>query len=271
MPSPANAAADTAISPAILEGRNIVFSYRNHPVLNGVDFSVRPGEVVALLGVNGAGKSTLLRLLLGFERPSAGTVLLDGRPIASYPRAAIAKRMAYVPQNHVSPFPYRVRDIVAMGRYSHSGVFGRRGQGDSTIIDEGMERLGISHLADRAYTQISGGERQLTLLCRALVQGALLLILDEPASALDFGNQVRLLAHLERLAGEGYGVVMTTHHPDHALMVANRVVLMRQGRIMADGAPAKTLTPQTLEQLYGISSAEIATFLKRRQGLGYPC
>lgn len=248
----------------ILDAAGIAFSYRSQPVLKGVDLAVREGEIIALLGANGAGKSTLLRVLLGLERPSAGLVLLHGRPVSGYSRREISRRMAYVPQTHVCPFPYSVREVVAMGRFGRTGLLGRSGVGDRAAVDLWLERLEIAHLADRPYTQISGGERQLALLARALVQGANLLVLDEPASALDFGHQTRLLAQVGALARDGFAVVMSTHHPDHALMTASRAVLLKDGTVMADGKPGDVLDARAIERLYGVSRADLAAFCRHR-------
>lgn len=248
---------------AILQASGLSFAYPGHPVLHGVDLEVRPGEAVALLGANGTGKSTLLRILMGFARPSAGYVRLDGRDLASFSRRRLARRMAYVPQGQVCPFPYRVREIVAMGLFSRRGLFGRADLSGARLVERELDRLGIASLAERPYTEISGGERQLAQLCRALVQGASLLVMDEPAASLDFGNQARLLSQVRRLAGEGYSVIMTTHHPGHALMAANRVVMMKDGSVMAEGPTRSTLTEASLRALYGISPADLAALMGR--------
>jgi iron complex transport system ATP-binding protein len=244
---------DAGLLPATLQlqARDLHFAYRGRLVLSGVGLSLQPGEVVSLLGANGAGKSTLLRLLLGFAAPLKGTVSLDGKALADYPQRQIARRIAYVPQLHVTPFPYLVREVALLGRLPATGLSRAPGKADEAIVDAVLEWLGIAHLAARAYTEISGGERQLTLIARALAQGARILILDEPMSGLDYGHQLRLLALLRRLAREGHAVLKTTHHPEHALVGSDRVLLLEQGRISAEGAPAAVLTPERLYALYG--------------------
>ncbi|MBS0356234.1 MAG: ABC transporter ATP-binding protein [Proteobacteria bacterium] len=240
---------------AVLLARGLRYAWRGRPVLNGVDLRVDTGEVVSLLGANGAGKSTLLRLLLGLLRPAAGDVLLDGTPIASMPRRLLARRLAYVPQVHVSPFPYPVRDVVLLGRLPHAGLgglSGRIGPADRQAADAALARLSIAHLAERPYTEISGGERQLVLIARALAQGARLLVMDEPTGGLDYGNQLRLLELLRTLAADGFGVLKTTHHPDHVLHGSHRVAILRDGRILADGAPAEILTRPLMRSLYDV-------------------
>lgn len=235
-----------------LLARELSFDYRQRPVLQGVNLHLRPGEVVALLGANGAGKSTLLRLLLGLQMPSAGEILLDERPLHQRPRRDIAQRLAYVPQAHVAPFPYRVSEVVLLGRLAASGLFAAPSAVDRRIAEAALTRLGIAHLAERPYSEISGGERQLALIARALTQEARLLILDEPATGLDYGHQMRLLSILRSLATDGYGVLMSTHHPEHALIAADRVLLLHQGRIAASGPPAETITTAAIELLYGL-------------------
>ncbi len=239
-------------TPVALELRDLHFAYRGRSVLRGVGFSVDHGEIVSLLGANGAGKSTLLRLALGLIAPASGEVLLAGAPIGDLPRRRIAARLAYVPQAHVAPFPFEVRDVVMLGRLAESGLFRRPSAADHAAVAESLGRLGVGQLARRPYTEISGGERQLTLIARALAQGARILILDEPATGLDFGHQIRLLESLRQLAAENYGVLLTTHHPEHAIAVSSRVVLLNDGRVLGAGPPKSTLTPEAIFRLYGV-------------------
>lgn len=236
---------------------HLAFSWRRRPVLDGISFCLQPGEVVALLGANGAGKSTLLRLLLGLLQPDAGTVSLAGRPLGSWRQRDIARQLAYVPQVHVTPFPYSVREVVLLGRLPASGLFRSPSRDDHACAEQALAHLGIAHLAARPYSEISGGERQLALIARALAQGARLLVMDEPATGLDYGHQLRLLDRLGALAAEGYGVLMTTHHPDHALQAAHRVLLLRHGRIEADGPPHRVVTSDNIHRLYGVAVAAV--------------
>lgn len=261
---PSSSSSAVAASP-LLQAKDLAYAYGDRPVLKKVSLTVYAGEVLALLGPNGTGKSTLLRLLLGLETPASGSVLLRGEPLASLSRRHIAAQIAYVPQNHVCPFPYTVRQIVSMGRYHEAGMFGRSHQ-DDELIEQHLRRLRIEHLADRPYTQISGGERQLALVCRALVQGATLLLLDEPASALDFGHQARLLTQLRQLADEGYAVVMTTHHPHHARMIAHRALLLKDGVVMGEGKPSMVLSAPTIQSLYDLTVQELAAFSRGMVG-----
>ena len=235
-----------------LMAADVHHAYRGRAVLRGACLGVAPGEVVSLLGVNGAGKSTLLRVMLGLLRPDAGDVRLQGRALDSLSRRELARRVAYVPQGHVTPFPYTVRDVVVMGRLPHSGLSRAPSPADHEAVDHVLARLAIAHLAERSYTEVSGGERQLAVIARALAQGARLLVMDEPATGLDYGNQLRLLALLKDLAREGYGVLKSTHHPEHVLLGSDRVAILRDGRITADGAPVEVLTSPALKDLYGV-------------------
>ncbi len=235
-----------------LRAEGLHFAYNGRAVLRGASLAIRPGEIVSLLGANGAGKTTLLRLLLGLMRPTVGSVSLNGQPLARYRRRELAHLLAYVPQTHVTPFPYSVAEVALLGRLPHSGLARSPGRRDREVVREMLGRLGIAHLAERPYTEISGGERQLTLIARALAQGARLLIMDEPVSGLDYGNQLRFLAHLRTLAAEGYSVVKATHHPEHALLAATRVALLCDGAVVRDGPPAEVVNPATIRQLYGV-------------------
>lgn len=246
-----------------LEARGIHFRRGERVILGEVTFALQPGEIVALLGPNGTGKSTLFRILLGFLRPAMGEVWLDDVPLGRYSRRSIAQRIAYVPQAHVAPFPYSVREVVLLGRLAESGIFRSPQPSDHIRADDVLQRLAITHLAQRPYTEISGGERQLTLIARALAQGASILVMDEPMTGLDYGYQVRLLQHLIDLASEGHAILFSTHNPEHAVHAATRVAVLRGGAIIADGSPADTITPALIRNLYGV---DVST-LTNAQGL----
>ncbi len=246
---------------ARLSARDLRFCRGRREILAGVDLDLGPGEVVSLLGANGAGKTTLLRLLLGFERPAGGSILLDGRPLATWRRRDLARHLAYVPQAHAAPFPYPVEDVVGLGQLAARGLLRAPGTADRAAVTATLSRLGIARLAKRPYTEISGGERQLVLIARALVQQARLLILDEPLAGLDFGNQIRLLDRLAHLAAEDIGILLTTHHPDLAAARSTRVAVLAGGRITDDGAPAAVVTEETIRRLYGVEVRSLPRFL----------
>lgn len=238
-----------------LEARDLGYDYGRRRVLERIDLTVGAGEVLALLGPNGAGKSTLLRCLLGLLPPARGTVSLGGRPLASYPRRELARHLAYVPQAHVAPFPYTVRQVVALGRLPHAGPWAAPSAADRDKVDALLLRLRIAHLAERPYTEVSGGERQLALIARALAQEARVVVMDEPVTGLDYGNQWRLLLLVRELADEGLAFVISTHTPEHALYAASRVALLHGGHLLADGPPAEAVTPVRIAQLYGLDVA----------------
>jgi len=217
-----------------------------------VSLELPTGEVICLLGANGSGKTTLFKLVLGLMRPREGSICLGDDDIGHWPQRKRAQLFGYVPQMHIPPFAFRVRDVVLMARVAHLAPFASPGAADERIAEEALARLGILHLADARYTEISGGERQLVLISRALAQQPRWLILDEPTASLDFGNQVRVLRAVRELAGAGLGVLMTTHMPAQAFDYAGRVVLLSSGRILAFDVPQAALTAEALLQAYGI-------------------
>lgn len=242
----------------LLKVSGIDFAYRDRKVLHDISLEFRQGEVVSLLGPNGSGKTTLLKVLLGLLTPRRGSVHFENRLLNSYASNELAKKIAYVPQTHREAFSYSVEDVVLMGRMPYHSFFSTYSTRDREIAEAAMDRLDILALKDRAYTEISGGERQLTLIARALAQGAGIFIMDEPVNGLDYGNQMRLLNDINGLAKEGLTFIMTTHFPDHALMTADRVILFKEGRVIADGAPEATITRETLQTLYRIDVNVVA-------------
>jgi iron complex transport system ATP-binding protein len=235
-----------------LEAERLGFGYPGKPVGRDVDLAVGPGEVVCLLGPNGSGKTTLFKTLLGLLPAQGGTVRIDGRPLDALPRAAVAQRVAYVPQAHAAHFPYTVLDMVLMGRTAHLGPFARPGPRDHAAAQAALATLAIADLAHADYTRISGGQRQLALIARALAQAAPLIVMDEPTASLDFGNQALVLREVRALAAQGYGIVLSTHDPDHAFACAATVALLHEGRLTAQGPPANVLTAARLESVYGV-------------------
>ena len=157
-----------------------------------------------------------------------------------------------MPQVHRDAFTYAVEDVVLMGRMVYRSLFSNYSQEDRRVAEKAMTRMGIAHLHNRSYTEISGGERQLTLIARAMAQGAKVFIMDEPVNGLDYGNQVRLLAGIRALALEGYTFIITTHFPDHALHTADRAILLKDGKVVADGPPHTTITHKTIYTLYKV-------------------
>lgn len=229
---------------------HVTYGYGNTPVLNDINLCLGKGEVVSLLGPNGSGKTTLLKVLLGLCRPQNGEVRLEGRPVRQINAKALARRMAYVPQTHKISFAYRVIDVVLMGRMPHKPFFFRYSKQDEAQALSALEQLSIAHLRNRPYTEVSGGERQLTLIARALAQGADILVMDEPVSGLDYGNQIRLLAQIATLADHGYTFIKTTHFPEHAVWISDRVVMLKGGKVLANGDAPMVVNEENLYLLY---------------------
>jgi iron complex transport system ATP-binding protein len=234
-----------------LAARGLAFGFRGRVVGRSIDLAIGAGEVVCLLGPNGSGKTTLLRTLLGFLAPLDGAVTLEDRALREWPARERAKRLAYVPQAAESHFDFSVLEIVEMGRSAHRGVFAPPGARDVERSLAALERLGIAALADRPIHAVSGGERQLALIARALATEATHIVMDEPAASLDFGNQSRVLDEIARLREAGAAVLFSTHHPDHALAIADRVLMIRDGGTMAAGATAQVVNSENLSGLYG--------------------
>lgn len=239
---------------------DVIFAYpeTEKAVLDHASLDAPSGTVTCLMGVNGCGKSTLIDCVLGVNRISGGSILVDGEDAATLRPAALARKLAYVPQVHDRAFPYRVRDVVLMGRTVHHGVLGAPGEEDRALVDESLARCGIAHLADRSYTQLSGGEMQMVLLARALAQATPFILMDEPTAHLDFKNELFFMETVASLVRDaGVGVLMATHSPNQAFFFEGSGVpctcaLMDAGRVRFSGAPSEVLTAANLRKLYGV-------------------
>lgn len=235
-----------------LEVNNLSFSYDQRCIFSDVSFSVDSGEILSLLGPNGTGKTTLFKAVLGLHKVDNGDILLNGTSIRDWSRRKIAQFIGYVPQHHIPPFPFKVLEVILMGRTAHLKSFASPTSADIEIALEAMEILNISYLKDKIYTEISGGERQLVLIARALAQEPELLIMDEPTSNLDFGNQIKVLQHIKHLAESGLAIIMSTHYPDHALQYASKVALMKDKNVDRIGEPGLIITEDNLKDIYGV-------------------
>lgn len=233
-----------------IEGRDLAIGYPDRLVGTGLNVRLAQGEVLALLGPNGGGKTTLLKTLLGLIPPRGGDVRVTDKPLDRLAARERARIIGYVPQVHHGTFAFTVENVVLMGRTAHGSLFAAPTARDRAVGLAALERFGIGGLAHRAYTEISGGERQLVLLARALAQEPRFIVLDEPTASLDFGNQGKVMREIRALADGGLGVLFTTHDPNHAMRAATRAYLLRDGACLADGPAADVLRQEKLEELY---------------------
>jgi iron complex transport system ATP-binding protein len=238
---------------AVLKVADLGFNYFKGPtIFSGVGFELRAGGVLTILGANGAGKSTLLNCIAGLARPKAGAVYLGGRDSAEMSFREVATFIGYVPQTHNPAYAYPVREYVVMGRTPYIGAFGSPRAGDYAVAEDALARLGVAHIMDKPYTEISGGERQLATIARAIAQEPKILLLDEPTAHLDYGNQMRAIRLIRSLAEEGYAVVLTTHVPDHPLFLGGEVAVFTRDKAVVVGAAEAVLTDELLTSLYGV-------------------
>ncbi|MDR2908593.1 MAG: ABC transporter ATP-binding protein [Oscillospiraceae bacterium] len=231
------------------------FAYKNHEVLKGVDFSANAGECVCLLGENGAGKTTLFRCLLGLLGGYSGDILIDGDERRGLSAGEIARRVAYIPQASAPAFNYSVFETVLMGTNARLSILGSPGAAERELAAEMLELMNISHLSDRGCAEISGGERQLAMIARALAQKSRILVMDEPTANLDYGNQLRVMRRIRQLADKGYLVLLSTHNPEHALQFGHRALVLENGVAAMCGKPEDILTPAAIEEIYGVKVA----------------
>ncbi|HEX9831215.1 MAG TPA: ABC transporter ATP-binding protein [Thermodesulfobacteriota bacterium] len=237
----------------IIEGENIRFSYDGVEVLKGLSISLRKERMVGLLGANGAGKSTLLKILTGILNPKSGRLLYGGKELTRLDKREIAKRIAYIPQDSIFGFPFSVQEVVLMGRAPYVGRFEFERERDLQIAISAMETVGISHLKDRPITEISGGEKQLASLARALAQEPEVMVLDEPATFLDVKHKTRIMKLLRSLKSErGISVIAATHDVFSALFYFDEIIMLKDGRIFAEGSVEEVLKQEVLTAVYGI-------------------
>ncbi len=237
----------------ILEVEDASFSYNGVTrQLDDISFSLGEGEVLSLLGRNGTGKSTLIKCIMNILRLQEGSVRLGGQNVTEMRPEEIARHIGYVPQVHHVVFPFTALDFVLMGRAPHIATFAVPKEEDYEKAEEAFSRIGITHLREKSVSEISGGESQMVMIARALAQEPAMLILDEPTSHLDFGNQMRVIATMDRLAAEGIAVLMSTHFPDHGFMISHAVAILQGGRMIACGRAEDVITRENLLAAYGI-------------------
>ena len=233
--------------------QNISFSYPSmeRKVLDSLSFQISEGDVISVLGRNGAGKSTLLNCMLGLNKLQGGEILLSGKNLRKMSEREVASIVGYVPQNHTPIFEHTVFDFVQMGCACRIGLFSRPGKRERSDTLEALSEMGIEDIADHPYTEVSGGERQLATIARAIVTHPRIVLFDEPTAHLDFGNQLRVLRIIKQLADKGFAVVNTTHNPDHAMLLGGRAAILdRQGQLVS-GKTSDIITEDSLKSVYG--------------------
>ena len=236
-----------------LEAKNVSCGYDTRTVISNISLAVNCGESLCILGPNGIGKTTFFKAILGFIKLQSGQIFLDNEDISSWSRRNLAMKVGYVPQAHNPPFPFKVIEVVTMGRTAHLSFFSSPSRKDREIAEKALQTLEITHLKDRVYTQISGGERQLVLIARALAQQPAFLIMDEPTANLDFGNQIKVLNQIKKLVKEeNLGVIMTTHFPNHAFYCASKVAVIEKGNVFRIGTAEEVITEDYLKTVYGV-------------------
>jgi iron complex transport system ATP-binding protein len=238
----------------ILQFEDIAFGYRpeNGKVLDKLNLSIEPGTVTAILGPNGVGKTTLLHLALGWRHPQQGRILIDGKPLENYPRRELGRWIGLVPQSEHTGFEYSLIEYVLLGRAPYLKPLAMPGPEDVAIAEEALDQVGLSHLKHRPITALSGGEKQLVLVARALTQQPYLMLLDEATSHLDLSNKSRLLEVLRGLRPQGVTVLMTTHEPDVASAIADNLVLMRDGQVTHAGPLTEVMNEEWLSETYQV-------------------
>ncbi len=256
---PADQAADQGVP--VISAEHVAFGYTpGLPVLQDISFEVHRGEVLMILGANGCGKSTLMRTLLNENRPSRGAITLNGTDVSMMRPAQTARHVAMVFQEHTAPFPFSVLDVVKMGRAPYLPFFGMPTRKDVQICNEALEVVGLSHLRDEAYTLLSGGERQLVLIARALAQQTGLIMMDEPTSHLDYRNAAVIIKMAHQLASrQGKAVIIITHLPDQAFYYPTKAALMKGGRFFSYGPSREVLTEENLTEAYNMPIKVLAT------------
>ena len=237
----------------LLEVKNISFNYDKHEnIFENISFDIKKGEVLCILGPNGTGKTTLLKCLNGLNNINGGEILVNGENIKKLSYSKISKIISYIPQNHTPTFPFTVLDVVLMGRSPYINLTDSPKEKDLKIAEKALKTLGIHDLKDKEYTTLSGGERQLVFISRVLAQETDLLILDEPTSHLDFGNQIKILEIIQNLAKSGLSIIMSSHFPDHAFISSTNVAIIQNKKFIAYGSPNNVITEENLKKTYGL-------------------
>ncbi|KAF1072191.1 MAG: putative siderophore transport system ATP-binding protein YusV [Pseudomonas citronellolis] len=249
MNAPSQSPAEGAVR---LEARQLGMGYGSRKIIEGLDLRLPPGQVTAIVGPNGCGKSTLLAGLARLQKPSAGAVLLNGKAIGSLPSREVAQQLALLPQDASAPDGLTVAELIRFGRQPHQGLLRQWSAEDARVVAAALRAADLEDLAERPLDSMSGGQRQRAWIAMAIAQDTPLLLLDEPTSALDLGHQIEVFELIRELSAAGKTVVMVVHDLSSACRYADHLVAMRDGRIVAEGAPAQIVTPELVQTLYGV-------------------
>jgi len=235
-----------------LEVKNISLSYNHHDVVKGLSFTLRPGELVGLIGPNGCGKTSVIKALSRLLSPGSGEIFLDGKPLNLIPRHSLARFVGVVPQNPSLPETFTVSEVVLLGRYPHLGFMRTESSKDLAIASWAMERTGISSLSGRKIGELSGGERQRVTIARVLAQEPESILLDEPTASLDINHQVEILDLIKNLCQDkNIAALIALHDLNIAAQYCDRLILMKEGRVHAEGLPGEVITAATIKEVYG--------------------
>ena len=236
----------------MLKVENLAFSYKKPPILTNISFELYAGQSVCLLGKNGVGKSTLFKCLLNLLKPTAGKILIDGQDLQDYSREKISQLIAYIPQKKISYLQFTAFEMVLMGTTSRLKSYQQPGEEEYKLAQAALEQLAISHLENKLFSELSGGEQQLVIIARSIAQQSMILIMDEPCANLDYGNQLMVLEMIQKLCAKGYLIIQATHDPNHALQYADQVLILQAGQLVVQGVPTEVLTEQQLEKIYQV-------------------
>lgn len=252
------------VEEVILKASDLAIGFVTKQVAEGINLELKTAQVLCLLGPNGSGKSTLFKTLLGLIPSLSGTVQVFNKPLQQWSRHDLARHIAYVPQQGSSVFAFSALEMVLMGRSAYIKYFAAPSKADKELAMHCLERLGVAYLAERLFTEMSGGEQQLVLLARALAQEPKALILDEPTASLDFGNQILVIEQIHQLKEQGLAIFLCTHQPEHAARIANQVLLLANGHMCAQGPTREVLSVSNLATMYGLDDERVCDYLETR-------
>lgn len=250
--------------------KDISGGYPHHKVLSNISFALEAGEVLCVMGPNGSGKSTLFKMLLRFLPLESGSISINGESSHLFSQKDYAKQIAYIPQEHTPTFAYTVFEMVLMGRTCHLSKLGSPRTKDHAAVMDALRLLNIEHLAQHHYTELSGGQRQLVLIARAICQDSKILIMDEPTANLDYANRELIASAVRTLSSRGYSIILSTHSPDQPFSLAHKVLLLKKGTTIGYGSPLEVLTPDVLESLFDIPM-DIVHVMDRDKKSHYLC